>query len=142
MLILIPFQDYLPTVFETCSTDVIVNGKDYCLTLWDTGGQESYEQLRPLSYKNASVIVICYDISRYASFENVTEIWLPETKHFCPGLPVVLVACKSDLRHSSLNTNEEPNEQNNTYTKLNEEQTSKSSMYRNKMVTTAEVSNS
>ena len=29
---------------------------------------------------------------------NVVVQWISEVMHFCPGLPVVLVACKKDLR--------------------------------------------
>jgi GTPase SAR1 family protein len=32
------------------------------------------------------------------SFENVQEKWFPEVRHFCPRAPVILVACKTDLR--------------------------------------------
>ena len=28
----------------------------------------------------------------------VRKQWVPEVRHFCPGVPFVLVGCKSDLR--------------------------------------------
>ena len=34
------------------------------LTLWDTAGQESYDKLRPLSYSNSDVVLICFSIDR------------------------------------------------------------------------------
>ena len=34
------------------------------LALWDTAGQEDYDRLRPLSYPETDVIVICYAVTR------------------------------------------------------------------------------
>ena len=35
---------------------------------------------------------------------NVMEKWIPEVRHFCGSCPVILVACKIDLR-TDYNTN-------------------------------------
>ena len=32
------------------------------LILWDTAGQEEYEKLRTLSYRDPNVLVMCYSI--------------------------------------------------------------------------------
>ncbi|CAH1231960.1 RHOF [Branchiostoma lanceolatum] len=61
--------------------------------------QEDYDRLRPLSYNDADVIIICFDVSSQASFENVEVRWAPEIRHFCRGIPIFLIACKSDLRN-------------------------------------------
>ncbi|KAF9158941.1 GTP-binding protein Rho1 [Actinomortierella ambigua] len=90
---------YVPTVFENYVTDVEVDGKHVELALWDTAGQEDYDRLRPLSYPDSHVILICFAIDSPDSLENVTEKWFSEVQHFCGGLPVLLVGCKKDLRH-------------------------------------------
>ena len=36
--------------------------------------------------------------TKQASLENVSRIWVPEIKHFCPNVPYILVANKIDLR--------------------------------------------
>ena len=69
------------------------------LGLWDTAGQEDYDRLRPLSYPDTNVILLCFSISSPDSLENIPERWIPEIKHFCPKVPVVLVGCKKDLRN-------------------------------------------
>ena len=56
--------EHLPTVFETTSTNLTVDGKDFELTLWDTAGQEEYDRLRPLSYQKADVVLVCFSIDR------------------------------------------------------------------------------
>ncbi|KAG0037006.1 GTP-binding protein Rho1 [Podila clonocystis] len=90
---------YVPTVFENYVTDVEVDGKHVELALWDTAGQEDYDRLRPLSYPDTHVILICFAIDSPDSLENVQEKWYPEVQHFCGGLPILLVACKKDLRY-------------------------------------------
>lgn len=70
------------------------------MALWDTAGQEDYELLRPLSYPNTDVLLICFAINNRDSFENVTEKWIPEIKSYCPGTPYLLVGTKIDLRTS------------------------------------------
>ena len=68
------------------------------LSLWDTAGQEDYDRLRPLSYPDADVVLICFSVDSPDSLENVSEKWWPEVRHFCPNVPVVVVGTKSDLR--------------------------------------------
>ncbi|KTG38510.1 hypothetical protein cypCar_00047950 [Cyprinus carpio] len=65
--------EYIPTVFDNYSANVMVDGKPVNLGLWDTAGQEDYDRLRPLSY--------------------------PQTvRHHCPNTPIILVGTKLDLR--------------------------------------------
>ncbi|KAJ2842989.1 GTP-binding protein Rho1 [Coemansia brasiliensis] len=89
---------YVPTVFENYVADVEVDGKQVELALWDTAGQEDYDRLRPLSYPDSHVILICFAIDSPDSLENVQEKWISEVMHFCQGLPIILVGCKADLR--------------------------------------------
>ncbi|XP_043866763.1 ras-like GTP-binding protein Rho1 isoform X2 [Drosophila mojavensis] len=69
------------------------------LALWDTAGQEDYDRLRLLSYPDTDVIVMCFSIDLPDSLENIQDKWIPEVKHFCPNVPIILVGNKRDLRH-------------------------------------------
>lgn len=62
-------------------------------------GQEDYDRLRPLSYPDSHVILVCYAVDSPDSLDNVQEKWISEVLHFCAGLPILLVACKKDLRN-------------------------------------------
>ncbi|CCK69239.1 Rho family GTPase RHO4 KNAG_0C01260 [Huiozyma naganishii CBS 8797] len=90
--------EYVPTVFENYVT-TIEGPQDKCieLALWDTAGQEEYNRLRPLSYTNVDILMICYAVDNRNSFKNAEDIWYPEVKHFCSGTPKILVGLKSDL---------------------------------------------
>uniref|UniRef100_I1NLJ6 Uncharacterized protein n=1 Tax=Oryza glaberrima TaxID=4538 RepID=I1NLJ6_ORYGL len=107
--------DYIPTVFDNFSANVSVDGSVVNLGLWDTAGgfsdfdsrfgwgllvagQEDYSRLRPLSYRGADVFILSFSLISRASYENVQKKWMPELRRFAPGVPVVLVGTKLDLR--------------------------------------------
>ena len=60
-------------MFENYVADVEVDGKHVELALWDTAGQEDYDRLRPLSYPDSHVILICFAIDSPDSLDNVQE---------------------------------------------------------------------
>ncbi|KAF1983682.1 hypothetical protein K402DRAFT_406674 [Aulographum hederae CBS 113979] len=93
---------YVPTVFENYVTDCRVDGKSVQLALWDTAGQEDYERLRPLAYSKAHVILIGFSVDSPDSLENVKHKWAEEARERCPGVPIILVGLKKDLRDDPL----------------------------------------
>jgi cell division control protein 42 len=73
----------------------------YTLGLFDTSGQEDYDRLRPLSYPETDVFLICFSVASPASFENVREKWFPEVHYHCPGVPCLVVGTHVELRDDS-----------------------------------------
>ena len=91
-------EDYIPTVFDNYVVNLTAGDQTIELGLWDTAGQEEYDRLRPLSYANANVFLLCFSVVNPVSFENVAVKWFPEVMHFCPDVPQILVGTKIDLR--------------------------------------------
>ncbi|KAM9307245.1 rho-related GTP-binding protein RhoF [Pholidichthys leucotaenia] len=91
-------EKYAPSVFEKYSTTISLGGKEIKLNLYDTAGQEDYDRLRPLSYQEANLVLVCFDVTNPTSFENILIKWYPEVKHFCSDTPLILIGCKTDLR--------------------------------------------
>jgi Ras-related C3 botulinum toxin substrate 1 len=76
----------------------MLDGKPINLGLWDTGGGEDYARLRPLSYPQTDIFLLCFDVTKPASLERLREEFVPEIKHHMPGTPWILVGTKCDLR--------------------------------------------
>ena len=51
----------------------MIGGEPYTLGLFDTAGQEDYDRLRPLSYPQTDVFLVCFSVVSPSSFENVKE---------------------------------------------------------------------
>ncbi|GFO25831.1 rho-related GTP-binding protein rhoe [Plakobranchus ocellatus] len=92
-------QTYTPTGFDTYNSQYSLS-ETYSIqmSIWDTSGDEGYDRVRPLSYKDADLVIICFAIDKMESMQEVLTRWYPEVKEQCPNVPVMLVGCKSDRR--------------------------------------------
>ncbi|KAJ1564322.1 GTP-binding protein Rho1 [Cladochytrium tenue] len=87
---------------RTAESDVIVDVSIgdgiVSLSLW-AQGHDFYSYVRKLMYLGTDAIILCFSVADPWVLEEVEERWMPELHHFCPGAPVLLVGCKTDLRH-------------------------------------------
>ncbi|KAI1727217.1 ras family domain-containing protein [Ditylenchus destructor] len=95
-------EQYTPTAFDDFVVEALVNGKTEMLVVCDTAGSEDFSSLRPLSYPDADVFIICYSVDQIDSLRSIREKWIPEVKHFCPNTPIIIVGNKKDIRPTSL----------------------------------------
>ncbi|KAK8154983.1 rho3 protein-like protein [Phyllosticta citrichinensis] len=92
---------YEPTVFENYVHDIFIDNVHVELSLWDTAGQEEFDRLRSLSYDDTHAIMLCFSVDSPDSLENVETKWVGEIAENCPGVKLVLVALKCDLREGN-----------------------------------------
>lgn len=86
---------YTPTIFDNKEVYVDAERERVKLSLCDTAGQEDYDNLRPLSYNNTDVLLIFFDVTSRASFQNVDKRWLPEAERYTSCV-WILVGAKAD----------------------------------------------
>ncbi|EJW04460.1 small GTP-binding protein domain [Edhazardia aedis USNM 41457] len=70
---------YKETLFDSFRIVHILNQFErVIINIFDTAGAERYDKIRKQTYKNAHVIVICYDVSDIESAKNVFLKWVPD----------------------------------------------------------------
>jgi len=92
------FSEYVPTVFDNYHANVMISGKVYNLALFDTTTEEDYDILRPLSYPQTDIFLVCFSVLKRKTFESVESKWVPEISRHCPDSPFLLVGLDVDLR--------------------------------------------
>ena len=76
--------------------------------IWDTAGQEKYRAIAKIFYKDAKVIVLCYDITDQKSFDAIKNYWHNTIKTTGdPDAILALVANKNDLYNKAAIKDEE-----------------------------------
>lgn len=83
-----------------------VDGKKVNIGLWDTAGQEDYDNIRSLSYPGTDCFIMCYSVNSQASFTNLRQKWYPDIHKDYPDVPIVIVGTKSDIRLDSVAVSE------------------------------------
>ncbi|KAL6948857.1 hypothetical protein ACO0QE_001332 [Hanseniaspora vineae] len=112
------FQNYLVNVHsENTSINALENNdgpndlKSIELVLWDVPGVPESQGdegtdanlSRPLAYKNVDLVIVCYSFDNLdKSFNSAQQLWVPEARHFCVGVPIFLVGLKNDLLDSKI----------------------------------------
>ncbi|KFQ34250.1 Rho-related GTP-binding protein RhoH [Merops nubicus] len=91
-------DDYRPTVYENTGVDVFMDGVQISLGLWDTSGSDAFKGIRPLSYQQADVVLMCYSVANHNSFLNLRNKWIGEIRSHLPRIPVLVVATQTDQR--------------------------------------------
>ncbi|GMS84088.1 hypothetical protein PENTCL1PPCAC_6263 [Pristionchus entomophagus] len=82
------------------SKQLVVDGADIDLSIWDTAGQEKYHALGPIYYRGSHGALLVYDVTDAKSFDKV-KMWVKELRRAL-GDDVVLfiVGNKVDLADS------------------------------------------
>ena len=71
-------------------------------SVWDTAGQEKYSGLKLTYYNNADAAIVFFDLTSMITFINVKQ-WITDFRSKCPGVPIILVGNKCDIRQRKVN---------------------------------------
>ena len=93
-------QDMIGTIgtYKLESRFIVKNGKNIKLILWDTCGGESFRSIVLKTLKSAQGIIIVFDLTKKATFDNL-NIWLDEIKEAFYNPRLVLFGNKVDMPH-------------------------------------------
>lgn len=64
--------------------------------------------MRKFALKDSNVVIICYDVQKRKSFDNVKSVWIPEIRQFLgKSVPIILVGIlSSNMKHRSVSRRE------------------------------------
>ena len=91
---------YKPTVYENMGVDVYMDGVQIGLGLWDTGGDDTFRHIRPMSYQQADVVLLCFSVANATSLADVQHKWIAEVRRNLPEAPVLVVGLQTDQREA------------------------------------------
>eukprot|EP01084_Bolivina_argentea_P126769 224380_1 len=98
-------ENYAPTVFDnvTLEKEIMIDGENVSISLdlWDTSGQEEFDELRHISYKGADICLLCFSVVKEDSFFNVQNLWEPDVCQHNPDAMIILVGTQCELREDS-----------------------------------------
>jgi len=89
-------KDYKPTSYDNYAVTINIANRPCKLELTSVEDSEEYEKVRPLSYANTDVFLMCYNVNSESSRESIRFKWYPEIRKFCPGTPYILVGTQID----------------------------------------------
>ncbi|VDM07798.1 unnamed protein product [Wuchereria bancrofti] len=91
-------KQYTPTAFDNYSVLVRVDNQPIRLQLCDTAGKAGFDSLRPFTYPDTDVFLLCFSVMLPGTLRSITDHWIPEINKTVPNAPVILVGTQSDLR--------------------------------------------
>lgn len=99
--------EYTPMKIDDYTANVMIDGKPWALSLFDSNGAHEKKQDRFETYSKGTevgVFLIYFDVMNRESFNNVETFWIKEIEEYNMekqlNIPYLLIACKTDLRDS------------------------------------------
>ncbi len=91
-------ENYIATMGVSITLkDLVINGTTVQLMLWDIGGSEKWDRVRGMFYRGSSGIIVVYDVTRPATFLNVTHYLQYMEEAVQKKIPFIVLGNKLDL---------------------------------------------
>ena len=83
------------------------------LIIWDIAGHQKWEVMRPFYYRGVNGIIIVYDVTNIASYNNLFIQWYPEIAAIKENYKCIILGNKSDLEDLQIEKDEKLREKFN-----------------------------
>ena len=98
-------QEEKPTIGSaTVVCNIDIDGKNVKLNVWDTAGQEKFNSLLPLYFRNSHAILFVFDIRQ--NLDDVNQFYHKIEYDIPNNAKLYLIGNKSDLLDENFETNE------------------------------------
>eukprot|EP00184_Porphyridium_aerugineum_P008375 CAMPEP_0184691424 /NCGR_PEP_ID=MMETSP0313-20130426/282_1 /TAXON_ID=2792 /ORGANISM="Porphyridium aerugineum, Strain SAG 1380-2" /LENGTH=641 /DNA_ID=CAMNT_0027149141 /DNA_START=113 /DNA_END=2038 /DNA_ORIENTATION=+ len=94
------FEENVPPVLPTIVVPPEVTPERVHVSIIDTPSTPADQSTLDEELRNANVIVLVYDISRFDTLERISTVWLRKIHEMKLNVPIVLAGNKIDLRAS------------------------------------------
>ena len=91
-----PFENELTTTVAPASCNATVtlpNNVNVNMSIWDTAGQEKFQSISIMFYRDANVAFVCWDWKQDGQLDQ----WISQVRGESPDCHIFLVVTKSDL---------------------------------------------
>ncbi|CDZ97536.1 ras protein [Phaffia rhodozyma] len=68
-------QDYDPTIEDSYRKNLVIEGEQHVIEIFDTAGQEEYSALRSQWIKEGEAVILVYSIASAISFNRIPEFF-------------------------------------------------------------------
>lgn len=93
-------EDYIATMGVNITIKDIIFDENYIqLMLWDIGGSEKWRNVQNMFYKGSNGIILVYDVTRPATFLNITHYLQDMEEAVQQKIPFILIGNKIDLEN-------------------------------------------
>jgi Rab-like protein 2 len=72
------------------------DGSELMIDIWDTAGQEVFDNIHPTYYFEANAALLVFDTTRKLTYKNCMK-WYNEFRNHCPSTPCIVVGNKIDM---------------------------------------------
>jgi len=88
--------DFVDKVFTNSDLPNLDSKDSLTVTLWDLGGQKSFQEISTLDCEGSAGIMIVFDVSNKSTFKSIPT-WLDFAKNCCPKAQIMIIGNKNDL---------------------------------------------
>ena len=88
--------DFIDKVYSNSNLPSLKSHESLTVTVWDLGGQKSFQEISTLYCEGSAAIMVVFDVSNENSFKSIPT-WLDFAQKCCPKSQIMIIGNKNDL---------------------------------------------